>query len=378
MTSRPGLAAEEYLAKTVGKRLCSLLSITPLYAFGPSYFTDHDRDITYAGTTYKAFSFASLGVDRAEGGLKPQQVQATGFIDGQNIVIRDMAARRFTGASVVVRMVDWKYPWIQIFEQHYTITSVRYSSQGWIATLNTLTDRLQRPQGGRFSGVFSRRCGYVLGGEYCKANLTGLQNVGFDIGTIIDERNRFQATPARVENARFDNYFREGEFRFLFGAPSHNGTTTAQSLSGTTVLTDANANYTPDELAFRWLRILNSAGGWTEQYLPIISNTATTITVVASAPFTATVPVGKNYDVCPNSELVNLVVPVALYDRANLEVKFFFPTPVNIVAGESGILTPGCDGTITTCDTKFNNRDNYGGPDVDSPTPADILRPPEE
>lgn len=43
----------------------------------------------------------------------------------------------------------------------------------------------------------------------------------------------------------------------------------------------------------------------------------------------------------------------------------WFPCPFNIQVGDTYTLRPGCDKTKTTCKTKFNNYDNFGGfPDL--------------
>ena len=56
-----------------------------------------------------------------------------------------------------------------------------------------------------------------------------------------------------------------------------------------------------------------------------------------------------------------LVTDVRSNNLAMRSVSLFFPMPFNIAVGDTGIMLPGCDKQLTTCNLKFNNVVNFRG-----------------
>lgn len=57
-----------------------------------------------------------------------------------------------------------------------------------------------------------------------------------------------------------------------------------------------------------------------------------------------------------------LLGEVKTYDLAGpQEIELFLPMPFDIAVNDTFTVFPGCDKLLTTCDTKFDNLDNFGG-----------------
>ena len=87
---------------------------------------------------------------------------------------------------------------------------------------------------------------------------------------------------------------------------------------------------------------------------------------------------GLHYDICGFCQNAGFSMPISKSIVSGGRVELFFPTPGLITSGDSGIATPGCDGLKGTCKNVHDNLLNHGGIDVDAPTPADIIRVPED
>ncbi len=127
-------------------------------------FTDHDEDLDFAGTRFRAATGWTAGErDGASGlGAGAQGVEG-GFSDA---AIREEELERgsFDGAEVESFRVDWQAP-----ERHHVLTDVfdlgevtRFQG-GFRAELRGLAARLDQPRG-RF---YRRRCDAVLGDRRC-------------------------------------------------------------------------------------------------------------------------------------------------------------------------------------------------------------------
>lgn len=338
-------------------------------------FTDWDRDIVVDGTTFKSAKTVGFSAERREGALRSGDQEFYGVIDGQYVKIHDLLGFRYRGATVTQRSVDARYPWIQTNRSVKRITSVKYSQTGWTATMEMLSQTLERPRGGRFNGVNSPICGYQLGGIYCKKDLSTWNTSGVRISSVETPRVSFFTYAASWKASYADDFYREGEFEFVWGPPVLSSTTTSSITAGATSLTDTSAAMTVDEHIGKAVRILSAANGYAYEYKSITSNTATTVSFGA---LSNSYPSGTNYDIVENSDLKGLVVPIAYYRNSDRRVSLFFPTPIDFVIGESGIVRPGCDGLHGTCKGKYDNLLNHGAIDDKAPTANDIIKTPED
>ncbi|MAM09044.1 MAG: beta tubulin [Rhizobiaceae bacterium] len=126
-------------------------------------FTEHDRDLVFAGTQFQAASgFFSSGFE-AEEGLAASTNEVVGGFSSDAISQEALARGDYDGARVEVFLANWQTP-----EQHQRlqvleIGEVSREGGGFKAELRSRAHRLAQPQG----RSFTRRCDAVFGDAAC-------------------------------------------------------------------------------------------------------------------------------------------------------------------------------------------------------------------
>lgn len=362
-----------------GRRLVNLVTITRTDGTQLT-FTDSDRAITVFGVTFHPVSLGSADDMKLVAGLRPSTQQISGLVDGTNIKINDICGGRYRGAKLVQSIVDARAPHIFISNQMKTLTQIKYSTKGWTAQCLGVTQRMEAPRDARFNGVYSPICPYRLGGAFCKKDIEYLKNPGIQVSTVLSNYSKFQTTNGRWRAAYTDAQFREGEFQWIWSTPLVTGTST--SINTSTSLTDTTKSWTVDEHVGRWVRLLQSAGGplflggGEVEFALITGNTSNTLSF-GGGRLTAHAA-GVNYDICGTCDNFGTISPIAYYTDSSRQIELFFPTPLPIQAGDSGIVRPGCDGRFSTCQGIYANQLNFGGIDVDAPTAGEVIKTPED
>lgn len=216
MTTRPGTAALQQLRLTRGKRLCNLVEITRRDD-QVLRFTDHDRVLTFEGQEWRPVVFAAMSARRVEAGLKTGDQEAYGIIDGTYVVVPDLVGNRYRGAEVRHVQTDWSRPWLVKGRHRKWIRAVNWTGAQWVATLHGRTQELQRDAGGRFGGVFTPTCPYVLGDQNCKKDISADVKASVVVDTVVHARMRAQFTTASWSGSYADDYYREGEIEWTTG-----------------------------------------------------------------------------------------------------------------------------------------------------------------
>lgn len=84
---------------------CWKIVLTDKTEFG---FTDHDRDIVYNGTTYKASTgFFRTAISNSST-MSPDELQVSGFLDDISITEIDLRAGRYDYAEVAIFLLNWQ------------------------------------------------------------------------------------------------------------------------------------------------------------------------------------------------------------------------------------------------------------------------------
>ncbi|MEY8838991.1 DUF2163 domain-containing protein, partial [Cribrihabitans sp. XS_ASV171] len=126
-------------------------------------FTDHDRDLTFDGVTFRADSgLTALTLDQSTG-LSVDNTEALGALSDAGLSDAEIEAGRLDGAEVLAWLVNWAAPeqrWLK-FRGH--IGELRRSGGAFQAELRGLTDALNRPLG----RVYQKPCTAVLGDGAC-------------------------------------------------------------------------------------------------------------------------------------------------------------------------------------------------------------------
>ncbi|WGW02520.1 DUF2163 domain-containing protein [Tropicibacter oceani] len=131
-------------------------------------FTDHDRDLSFEGITFRADTGLSARALQQATGLSVDNTEAMGALTDSAIREEDIAAGRFDGAEVVSWLVNWADVSGRrvMFRGH--IGELRRGNGAFHAELRGLTDLLSRPLG----RVYQKPCSAVLGDKGCGFDVT--------------------------------------------------------------------------------------------------------------------------------------------------------------------------------------------------------------
>lgn len=173
-------------------------------------FTDHDRELSFDGITFRADTGLSALSLAQSTGMSVDNTEALGALSDISIREDEIEQGRFDDASIQAWLVNWNdvsQRWLQF---RGTIGEVSRGDGGFRAELRGLTQALNRPQG----RVYQKPCGAVLGDRSCGVNLW---NPSFSYSTVIAEASgqrqiRFSDFPNYV-----DGWFTRGRLEVIDG-----------------------------------------------------------------------------------------------------------------------------------------------------------------
>ncbi|MCC5985835.1 MAG: DUF2163 domain-containing protein [Rhodobacteraceae bacterium] len=131
-------------------------------------FTDHDRDLTFDGVTFRADTGLSARAVEASAGLAVDNSEAMGALVDAGLTEADIMAGRYDGAEVALWEVNWESPDQRRLAFRGTLGEITRAGGAFRAELRGLTEALGQARG----RVFQPQCGAVLGDAAC----------GFDLG----------------------------------------------------------------------------------------------------------------------------------------------------------------------------------------------------
>jgi uncharacterized phage protein (TIGR02218 family) len=130
-------------------------------------FTDHDADLAFDGTIFRAAS----GLDAAEAALGPGFAvgggEVAGALSADALSESDLAAGLWDTATVEVFLVNWTDCGQRLRLSVGTIGEVRREGRGFVAELRGPAHRLEAPQG----RLFAQTCDAALGDARCGVDL---------------------------------------------------------------------------------------------------------------------------------------------------------------------------------------------------------------
>lgn len=130
-------------------------------------FTDHDRALRFAGTTFRPDAGLSAQAVVQGSGLSVDNTEAVGALSDGAIAETDILAGRWDRAELCQWEVNWADPSEHrlVFRGH--LGEVSRSGGAFRAELRGLSEPLNQPNG----RVFHPRCSAALGDGTCKADL---------------------------------------------------------------------------------------------------------------------------------------------------------------------------------------------------------------
>lgn len=174
-------------------------------------FTDHDRDLTIDGVTYRADSGLTARALSQSTGLAVDNTEAAGALNAAGLTETDIMAGRWDGAALTIHEVDWTDPTARRTLFRGTLGEITRQGAAFKAELRGQTEALQR-SGGR---VFGALCPAVLGDGACRFD-TDQPGFSAEVDLIaLDDAAGTLTVPALPDFA--PGWFAEGVLRVLTG-----------------------------------------------------------------------------------------------------------------------------------------------------------------
>lgn len=132
-------------------------------------FTDHDRDLTVDGLTYRAATGFTPTAVAGSAGLAVDNLEIRSVLDAEEIAEEDLSAGLYDGARVDIFLVNHADPGMGTLQlRRGTLGEVRMTDHGFVAELRGMTEAFARSIG----QVYSPACRADLGDERCRVGLT--------------------------------------------------------------------------------------------------------------------------------------------------------------------------------------------------------------
>lgn len=137
-------------------------------------FTDHDRDLSFASTLFRAASGFLASDGEEEQGFSASASDVAGGFSSEVINAADLSAGRYDGAVVELFLVNWADPMQHVLLSVREVGEVTRAGEKFTAELRSRANRLDQPQG----RLYNRRCDASLGDGRCGVNLAAYRGTG--------------------------------------------------------------------------------------------------------------------------------------------------------------------------------------------------------
>jgi uncharacterized phage protein (TIGR02218 family) len=131
-------------------------------------FTDHDRDLSFDGITFRADTGLTALALQQGTGLSVDNTEAMGALSDAAISEADIEAGLYDGAQVRCWLVNWAEIGQRALQFSGQIGEIRRDGGAFEAELLGLSDQLNRPMG----RVYQAPCAAVLGDVACGKDLS--------------------------------------------------------------------------------------------------------------------------------------------------------------------------------------------------------------
>lgn len=174
-------------------------------------FTDHDRDLSFDGITFRADTgLAARALSQATG-LAVDNTEALGALSDDAIREEDIEAGRFDGADVRAWLVNWQDTDQRLMQFRGTIGEVARGNGAFTAELRGLTEGLNQPQG----RVYQSTDTVVLGDDQ---NGVDLNTPGYFFEGPVETVDRRKIFRFAGLDGFDDRWFENGRAEVLSGA----------------------------------------------------------------------------------------------------------------------------------------------------------------
>lgn len=131
-------------------------------------FTDHDVDLTVAGTLCRAGTGLTASEATARLGLQVDGSEIAGALADDSLAEADLAAGRYDAAEIEMHLVDWSEPSLNLLLAKGVLGEVRREGQAFAAEFRSLSARLNEESG----RLYTATCSADLGDARCTIDLS--------------------------------------------------------------------------------------------------------------------------------------------------------------------------------------------------------------
>lgn len=149
-------------------------------------FTDHDRPLTFAGTSFEPETGFAASEIRSLCDLSVDAQDVQGALRSDRITETDIADGLWDNAAVEVWLVNWQAVSQRVLMRRGSIGEIRRGRHAFTAEVRALAHLLNQPVG----RTFQYFCDATLGDARCGVNLTGplYRGTGAATATVGDRR----------------------------------------------------------------------------------------------------------------------------------------------------------------------------------------------
>jgi uncharacterized phage protein (TIGR02218 family) len=176
-------------------------------------FTDHDKALTFDGTTYEAASGFTASDIKDGLGLSVDNLEVTGALSSATLTDDDLAAGRYDDARIEIYRVNWADVSQRALMRSGSIGEVQRTGTGFTAELRGLAHYLQQPKG----RLLQLTCDADLGDARCTVDLSSPAFRGE--GRILEAHSARRFTVSGLDGFA-TGFFSRGLFSFASGASS--------------------------------------------------------------------------------------------------------------------------------------------------------------
>jgi uncharacterized phage protein (TIGR02218 family) len=174
-------------------------------------FTDHDADLTVAGTLCHAGTGLTASEATARLGLQVDGSEIAGALADESLAEADLAAGRYDAADIEVHLVDWNEPSLSVLLAKGVLGEVRREGRAFSAEFRSLAHRLNEESG----RLYTATCSADLGDARCTVDLADPAFRGEGTVAALAGVSAFHASGL---DAFADGWFTAGKLAFTSGA----------------------------------------------------------------------------------------------------------------------------------------------------------------
>jgi uncharacterized phage protein (TIGR02218 family) len=173
-------------------------------------FTDHDRDLSFAGTLYEAAAGFTASAVSSSSGLAVDNLDVVGALTSSRLEDGDLAAGLYDDAEIEIWRVNWQAVEQRVLLRKGNLGEISRNSEGFSAEVRGLSHRLNQPTG----RLFQYACDADLGDARCGISLTSGAFTGAGTVTAVTDNREIIVSGL---DGYADTWFARGLVTFTSG-----------------------------------------------------------------------------------------------------------------------------------------------------------------